>query len=154
MKAVSDSFEYVKEILYNHGFEIADVRENRIDYAYHTNLLSSPSDYFNKENILAHMKSTMNIGHVHGDIIIVPYDEVFNVRGSKVETSYFSLGNRKSNNVFVRVYNKTQEVIEMNYKSFFLDRWLDKKLINRYDHYVYQRAYVYKSYDNDIYHDW
>ena len=111
MKAVSDSFDYVKEILYNHGFEIADVRENRIDYAYHTNLLSSPSDYFNKENILEHMKSTMNIGHVHGDIMLVPFDEVFNVRGSKIETSYFSLGNRKSNNVFVRVYNKTQEVI-------------------------------------------
>ena len=146
MKTVQNSFKFVKCILYEHGFEIEDVRENRIDYAYHTNLLSSPSDYFNKENILEHMKSTMNIGHVHGDIFIVPYDEVFNVRGSKVETSYFSLGNRKSNNVFIRIYNKSQEVVEMNYKSFFFDRWLDKKLINRYDHYVYQRAYICKSY--------
>ena len=146
MKAVTDSFEHLKSILYAHGFEIGDVRENRIDYAYHTNLLSSPEDYFNKENILEHMKSTMNIGHFHGDIFLVPYDEVVNVRGSKIETSYFSLGNRKSNNVFIRVYNKSREVIEMNYKSFFFDRWLDLKLINRYDHYVYQKAYIYKSY--------
>ena len=53
---------------------------------------------------------------------------------------------RKSNNVFFRAYNKTREVIEKNYKSFFFERWRQNGLISEYDLYVYRKAFDLASY--------
>ena len=139
MQSVKASFDKVDSILKEFGLFPGEVRENRIDYAYHTNLIQNPYDYFSDNYIIQSLKSRLRL-----------YHKVGNIRGDKIEIDYFSLGNRKSNNVFVRVYNKSQEVIEKNYKSFFIARWRDKKLINRYDEFVYERAYEYKSYYTGI----
>ena len=135
MQAVCKSFGYVKKILAMYCLYVGDVYENRIDYAFHTNIIQNPYKFFSDERIAKTLKSKLRI-----------YHKVGNIHGGRIDIDYFSLGNRNSNNVFVRVYNKSQEVVEKNYKSFFFTRWLDEKLINKYDHYVYSKAYTYKSY--------
>ncbi|GHV43180.1 hypothetical protein FACS189490_13220 [Clostridia bacterium] len=55
--------------------------------------------------------------------------------------------NRKSNNVFARIYDKTKEVIQMGYKGFFFKVWHDNGLINFYDKYCLEYALTYKNYD-------
>ena len=61
-----------------------------------------------------------------------------------------NLGDRKSNNVYWRGYNKCQEVIRMNYKSFFIQRWFEHGLISAFDKYVYEVAYELKSYRTGV----
>ena len=149
MKSVCKSFAWLQNFLEEYGLSVSRTAENRIDYAYHTNLIQSPYKKFSDENLIKHMRSTMTRCRSHGDLIEehrVPIDKIKNIHGDEMDISYFSIGSQKSKKTFIRIYNKTQEVIEENYKSFFLDRWLEHKLISRYDYYVYERAFIYKSY--------
>lgn len=156
MKTLCKSFAWLENFLEQRGLSVDSIAENRIDYAYHTNLIQNPYKKFADHNLLKHMRCNMTRSRTYGEIIDnemiyfkehhVDVDKIKNIRGSKMDISYFSIGSQKSNNVFIRIYNKTQEVIEQNYKSFFLERWLEHKLINRYDYFVYQRAFVYESY--------
>ena len=63
-----------------------------------------------------------------------------------LDLDYTALGSRKSNNVYFRAYSKAKEVIQMNYKAFFFERWRDRGIISRYDQFVYEKAYELKSY--------
>ena len=133
-QAICKSFRYVEDILSAYCLEVDEVKENRIDYAYHTNLVQNPYKYFSDDRILRSLKSKMRIYHKVVEI------------GKKIDIDYLSFGHRNSNDIFVRIYNKSREVIEKNYKAFFLDRWKDEKLISAYDYYCYTRAYESKSY--------
>ena len=133
-KAICKSFRYVEEILNAYGLEVDEVNENRIDYAYHTNLIQNPYRYFTDELLLKKLKTKLRTYHKVGDI------------GKRIDIDYVSFGHRNSNDIFVRIYNKSREVIEKNYKSFFIDKWFEDKLISEYDHYCYSRAYEMKSY--------
>ena len=137
-KAVEKSFDYLKKFLSPFGLLPVKVRENRIDYAFHTNLIQNPYKFFRDEKLKKHLKTNLRIYQKIGKI------------GSDITVDTFNLGNRKSNNVFFRAYNKAREVIEMNYKSFFFDRWLQYRLISQFDYYVYQVAYELKSYRTGI----
>ena len=139
IKSIDSSFDRVKAILRVFELSPCIVRENRIDYAFHSNQIQNPYKYFSDEFIIEHLKSKLRL-----------YHKVGNIRGKEIEIDYFSLGNRKSNNVFVRIYNKTQEVIEKNYKSFFISRWREHGLINAYDEFVYEVAYRYGTYRTGI----
>ena len=133
-EALRTSFEKVVQILRSYDLKVVTTRENRLDYAFHTNIIQNPIEYFSDDDLLDHTVSTMRNGQ-----------KVFDL-GKEIDLSYFALGNRKSNNVFFRAYNKSREVVEMGYKSFFLDRWLENGLISRYDYDVYCSAYESKSY--------
>ncbi len=133
-KSICMSYCKVQEILTAYGMKIADCLENRIDYAYHTNLIQSPFKFFSDEMLLQKLKSKLRLYHKVGNI------------GKRIEIDYVSFGNRKSNDVFVRIYNKSREVIEKNYKSFFIEEWLKNGLISQYDYYVYNKAYELKAY--------
>lgn len=146
MQAVCKSFRYVESILDTYGLEIGEVKENRIDYAYHTNIMQDPYGYFGDKQLLKRLKTQLR--HCRKNETMI--DSVRVVGRDRIDLSYISFGDRKSNNVFVRVYNKTREVVEKNYKSFFLDKWLSDKLINRYDYYVYSHAYSSASYVTGI----
>ena len=146
MQAVCKSFRYVERILNDFGLEVDEVKENRIDYAYHTNIMQDPYSYFSDRSLLRRLKTKLR--HIRTNEVLV--DKVQNVSGGKIDLSYISFGERKSNNIFVRIYNKTREVVEKNYKSFFLDKWLTDRLINRYDYYVYSHAYSTASYVTGI----
>ncbi len=137
-QAVCKSFRYVEIILGAFGLVVDEVKENRLDYAYHTNLIQNPTKYFNDDMLVEKMKTKIR-----------KYQKVGNI-GRTVEIDYFSLGMRNSNNIFIRIYNKSREVIEKNYKSFFIEKWRTDELISEYDQYVYQRAYAYGSYVTGI----
>lgn len=133
-QAICRSFKYVEDLLTAFGLEVDEVKENRLDYAFHTNLVQNPYKFFSDDLLLKKLKSKLRIYHKVGEI------------GKKIDIDYISFGNRKSNDIFVRIYNKSREVVEKNYKAFFIDKWYKDKLINEYDHYVYTRAYAMKSY--------
>lgn len=132
--AVRNSLQYVKTILDDYGLEIALIDINRVDYAYHTNLIQSPLKYFNDEKMKQSLCSTMRkytkIGAIGDDLTL--------------ET--LALGQRESNNIYFRCYDKTCEVIEKGYKSFFIEKWKEDKLISEYDYYVLMYAYKLNSY--------
>ena len=62
------------------------------------------------------------------------------------EIDYVSMGKR-SDKVFIRIYLKSKEVIEKNYKPWFYKVWLFKGLINRYDLYCYEECYKKHSWE-------
>ena len=133
-EAVRVSLYYVKNILEEYGIGISLIDVNRVDYAYHTNLIQNPIKYFNDEKMLKHLCSTMR-----------KYTKIGTL-GEDLTLETLSLGQRKSNNIFYRSYDKTREVIEKAYKSFFIDKWLEDHLISEYDHYVLMYAYKLSSY--------
>lgn len=116
--------------------EINEIKENRIDYCFHTNSVQNCDKYFNDDFIKNNIKTSFKIG-----------SKVFRKDNNNLTVEYFSLGNRKSNNLFFRSYNKTREVCELAYKDFFLDVWLSYGLINEYDYFVYKYCYQHNSYD-------
>lgn len=132
--AIENSYGKVRDILADYGLQVGTVSENRIDYAFHTNLIQSSERYFSDENLKKHLRTTFRKYHKIGEI------------GRDIHVDTFNLGMRKSNNTFFRCYNKTREVIEKNYKSFFFKRWLDYGLISRYDAFCYEQAFSMQSY--------
>lgn len=133
---LEDSFYQVLKILNYYGLEVCNVYENRIDYCYHTNYIQNMYKFFgdmkiNKE-IKTNMKNWRKDGHIYNN---------------GLELNYFALGNRTSNNVFIRVYDKTREVVEMAYKGFFIEVWFQNGLISAYDKYILEYCYRFKNYD-------
>ncbi len=137
-KAIEKSFEYVQIMLDTFGLAIKKVIENRIDYAFHTNLIQSSIEYFSDDYLIEHLKSKLRLFHKIGNI------------SDTVEINTFQLGDRGSNNVFFRAYNKTREVIEKNYKAFFFDIWLKDKLISEYDFFVLNVAFENRSFTTGL----
>ena len=133
-KAIEESYEYVKKITNCYDLVVASTLENRIDYAFHTNLIQRSIDYLSTEYLQKHLKTSLRLWHLIGTV------------SNDLDVNTFQLGNRTSNNVFFRFYNKSREVIEKNYKSFFFERWHQKGLISNYDLFVYKRAFELKSY--------
>lgn len=132
---ISQSLNALKAFLGQFDIEIIKVSENRIDYAYHTNMIQNTSKYFGDKNMLKSLRTSLEIYHKVGEI------------GRKIDVNYLSLGNRKSNNVFFRAYNKTKEVVEKNYKGFFIERWYQERLISAYDKFCLERAYTLGTYN-------
>lgn len=131
------SYKSLKSILSSFGLEVERVQENRLDFCYHTNSIQNPFKFYSDNNILKSLKTTMKI-----------YHKVGRIEDNSITIDYLSLGQRKSNNLFFRSYNKVREVIEENYKEFFLEYWFNIKLINFYDFYVYSYAYKVGRYDS------
>ena len=139
-KMLEDSYNQVCKIFEPFGITIGSCIENRIDYCYHTNAITSPEKMFSDENIFKHMQTSMKSWHQSGRISCS--DEAL-----VLHKDYFALGNRKSNNVFIRIYNKALEVVEMGYKGFFFDLWYQNNLISFYDNYCLEKAYLKKDYN-------
>ena len=136
-KAVEESFKYLREFLSPFGLLPLRVRENRIDYAFHTNLIQDPERFFDDDKLRRHCKTNLRKFSKYGD-----------TREFKLDT--LNLGRRKSNSIFFRGYDKGREMVEMNYKAFFIDRWYREGLISSFDKYVYETAYRMKAYRSGI----
>lgn len=129
-----NSYEYVKKIADFFGLQIDFVQENRVDYCWHTNYLSNPEAFFAPDNFYK-----MRVDRFKNATYVT------NKVGSEdYEIDYVALGKR-SDKVFIRIYQKTREVIEQGYKPWFLQVWKMNGLINNYDLYVYERAYEKRS---------
>jgi len=139
-KMLADSFNAVAEVFESAWCKIDKCRESRIDYCYHTNIISNPEKIFSDRNIGKQMKTTMRKWHQTGRID-------FNDEETILRKDYFALGERSSNNVFVRCYNKALEVIEQGYKGFFFELWYTNGLISFYDKFCFEYALTFKDYD-------
>lgn len=106
--AFENSFEYVKQLAGYFGLEIELVQENRVDYCWHSNYLKDPETFFAPDNFYKmRVDRFKNATYVTNKIGSEDY-----------EIDYVALGKR-SDKVFVRIYQKTREVIEQNYKPWF-----------------------------------
>ncbi len=135
-KLIYDSFEALQRLLKDFKLEVERTQENRIDFCYHTNVIHNMYKYFNDDMLINNCKTVYSI-----------YSKVGRKLQDRLTIDYLSFGQRKSNNVFVRIYNKTREVIEMNYKSFFIKYWYDAGLISFYDKFVYEYAFSKGNYN-------
>lgn len=136
-RAIEESFEDLTLILGKYNIKVSHTVENRIDFAYHTNYIQDPLNFFKEENLNKMQVSRFTRWHKEGRFV---GDEI-------VECDYLSLGRRKSNNTFLRIYNKTQEVLNQQYKQFFIKVWLLNGLINRFDYWVLERCFNEGSYN-------
>lgn len=142
-QAILKSLADLEDLLSCFGLEIEEVKENRIDYAYHTNYIQNPTKYFKHENINKMQQSRFSRGSIE-----------FSFRNQwETETDYLTLGRKKSNNLFFRIYDKTKEVIQQGYKQFFIKIWYMEKLISYFDMYCIEKAFLNPSADNYKYLD-
>ena len=132
--AFENSFEYVKNLAEYFGLEIDYVQENRVDYCWHTNYFKDPEAFFSPDNFYKmRVDRFKNATYVTNKVGTEDY-----------EIDYVALGKR-SDKVFVRIYQKTREVIEQNYKPWFLQIWAMNGLISEYDKWVYERCFEKKN---------
>ncbi len=128
--AFENSYAYVKAFAKRFHLDIDFVQENRIDYCWHTNFLDNPEKFFEPQNFYK-----MRVDRFKNATYVT------NKVGSEdYEIDYVALGKR-SDKVFVRIYQKTREVIEQGYKPWFFQVWRMNEMISEYDMYVYERAY-------------
>ena len=136
--AIESSYEFLKSMLDYYGLTILEICENRIDYAFHTNLIQNPMEMFSDESLEKHLVTSFR--EVWKHIWITNQQHEF------FDLDYTALGSRKSQQVFFRAYSKAKEVVQMNYKGFFFEVWRERGIISRYDQFVYEKAYEMKSY--------
>lgn len=130
-KAYEMSFDYVKAIAKHFHLDIAFTQENRVDYAWHTNYLQNPAKFFNEDDFYR-----MRVDRFEGSL------SHNSKKGSEgYEKDYIALGKR-SDKVFIRIYLKSKEVVQQGYKPWFFKVWLFNGLINRYDMYCYNYAFL------------
>lgn len=137
---ITKSYEYslriVKSLAKRFHLQITDIKENRVDYCWHTNYLKNPEKFFRIDNFSAMQVSAFRDCQYHYK---------FNAN-SEYESDYVALGRRNSK-CFVRIYMKTKEVVEQGYKPWFLQIWLLDNLISQYDYYVLSNLYVLRNWD-------
>jgi hypothetical protein len=134
--AVRDSLQDIENILSVFNIDILEVKENRIDFAYHTNYIQDVLKHFEEKNLNRMQQSNFSRYSKEGKF----------VGEFEIENDYVTLGRKKSNNLFFRIYNKSKEVVEQGYKQFFLKIWYFEKLINYYDFYCYEKAFKQANY--------
>lgn len=133
-KSFEYSYEAVKAICRMFNLEIFEVKENRIDYCWHSNYLQNPEKFFRIDNLVKMQVSRYK--RIHYEYAFKPNEEY--------ENDYISMGKR-SDKCFLRIYLKSKEVVEQGYKPWFFKEWLFNGLINRYDYYVYEKAFLKRS---------
>lgn len=142
-ETINSSFEVLDNVLKEYSLVVETTKENRVDWAFHTNYIQEPYTFFNDKKLKYGMLTNLDWYDKRGHISR-PKDWDCN----DMSLDYFALGQRKSNNIFVRIYNKTREVIEEGYKAFFFSVWRNAGLISFYDQYCYEFAYTKKSYNS------
>ena len=130
------SYKVVKYVLDMFNIEILEVKENRVDYCWHSNYLQNPSQFFRIDNFAQMQVSRFK--RVSYQYQVKPCDEY--------ENDYICLGKR-SDKVFVRIYLKSKEVVEMGYKPWFISIWHEQGMISDYDKYLYEECYKRKSWN-------
>lgn len=129
--AYERSYEYVKAIADYFGLNIEFTQENRVDFCWHSNYLKCPEKFFSPENFYKMRVDRFKDAILHTS-----------KKGSEdFEIDYLAMGKR-SQKIFIRIYLKSKEVVEKGYKPWFFKVWLFNGLINRYDMYCYEYAFL------------
>lgn len=132
---IKKSYRHLCKVLKKYGLTVRRVQVNRVDYAFHNNAVQNPADYFDRTALDKYCYTRSRIYNMVGD------------PKQNWSIDYLSIGSRNSKSVFFRFYNKTREVVEQNYKSFFIEIWKKNGLISEYDKFCLERAFVIGSYD-------
>ncbi len=129
--AYERSYEYVKAIADYFKLEVDFTQENRVDYCWHSNYLQNPAAFFEPKNFYKMRVDRFKDALIHTS-----------KKGSEdFEIDYLAVGKR-SDKIFIRIYLKSKEVVEKGYKPWFFKVWLFNGLINRYDLYCYEYAFL------------
>lgn len=129
--AYERSYEYVKAIADHFRLTIKFTQENRVDYCWHSNYLQNPAAFFEPKNLYKMRVDRFKDALIHTS-----------KQGSEdFEIDYVAIGKR-SDKIFIRIYLKSKEVVEKGYKPWFFKVWLFNGLINRYDLYCYEYAFL------------
>ena len=118
--------------------QIKQCMENRIDYAYHNNAIQNIDKFLSDNNLKKYLNTNLEKYKKVGD---TRSKNFYHETKVDLTQEYLSLGNRTSNNIFFRFYDKTLEVIEKGYKGFFIEVWYSQGLINFYDKYCLTKGY-------------
>lgn len=130
-QAYEMSYDYVKKIADFFHLTIAYTQENRVDYCWHSNYLQNPAKFFNPDDFYKMRVDRFKDALHHTS-----------KKGSQdYEIDYIALGKR-SDKIFIRIYLKSKEVVEKGYKPWFFKIWLFNGLINRFDLYCYEFAFL------------
>lgn len=130
-EAVDLATEWLADLLKDMEMEIETFTISRIDYAFHTNYIQNMDKFFPKLNEM--QVSQFDVWQKNGRFEGETED--------KLNTIY--IGNRRGKNVFLRMYDKSEEVVVRGYKQFFYKIWKDNSLINAYDQDIYERCFKY-----------
>lgn len=130
-KTYEMSFKYIQIMADYFGLVVSFTQENRADYCWHSNYLSNPEKFFAPEKFYK-----MRVDRFKGAVY-----HTEKVGQDDYEIDYIALGKR-SDKIFLRIYLKSKEVVEKGYKPWFFKVWFFNGLINRYDLYVYEKAFL------------
>lgn len=133
IRALVKSYEILNRVLREYDIEIHEIKENRIDYAYHTNCIQNPIAFYGDKSLIKNLSSPLKSWSKYG-----------NRSDGSLNLETFTLGNRSSNNVYFRTYDKVSEVLNKSHKFWFLEIWLSQGIITNYDYYVYTYCAVNK----------
>lgn len=135
---VTESLREIEKMLDENFIVIKEVKENRIDFAYHTNYIQDPTNFFPSKELNSMTVTNFKRWSIEGTF-----------EGSdRTDVDYLTMGRKKSNNLFFRAYNKTKEVVEKGYKQFFIELWFQEGLINAYDKYCLEQAFQHQNYNH------
>ena len=133
--AFERSYSWVEGICQMYGFRILEVKENRTDFCYHSNYLEQPEDFFSKDSFEKMRHTRLGDGTRY----------IFKDNGTRKDKFAYLCRGKRGDKTFLRIYNKSMEVVEEGYKAFFLKTWLFHGLINRYDFDIMERCYLKRS---------
>ena len=136
---LAESHLKVQALLADYGLTISRIQENRIDYCYHTNIVSGVPKIFEKDGYVKHLKTKLQYYNSSGKV-----DSL--VDGTLLNPYYYRFGSPQSS-WCVKVYDKVREVITVGYKNFFFKMWHDDKLISYYDRYCFEYAFPHRNID-------
>jgi len=133
---LEDAIKTIATILADYGLTIKKVQENRIDYAYHTNMQSSINSLFTPKNQRKIKSQLTKVFHAST-----------RKNGEEFEFNFHQFGREKANNWQITFYDKGREVVEKGYKSFFYKMWHENGLISYYDKWCFEYAFIDKNYN-------
>lgn len=140
--AFEESFRFIELFAAQFGLTVREVRENRCDFACHSNYLSDPERFFEEKHFIKMWVGS--VGRNYRDKTremnchITAYDD------DEIEKDYIAIGKR-GDKCFIRIYLKSKEVVQEGYKGWFLKLWYLAGMISRYDLYCLEEAYKRKS---------
>lgn len=143
-QCVDESMSYVYAFCNMFSLHVLDIKENRIDYCFHTNAIQNPNKYFSDEKI--DNTFVTRLGNSKSDDGFTVRKTVHFKKNADPSVDYIAVGNR-SDKCFLRIYNKTKEVVQEGYKGFFFYIWHFAGLISMYDRWCLEKAYKNRSWN-------
>ena len=142
--AFEESLHFVDLFAKKFNLHIREVRENRCDFACHSNYLTDPERFFAEDHFVKMWVGSVGRNSREKVRHFTSHTTVYD--GDVIEKDYIALG-RRGDKCFVRIYLKSKEVVQEGYKGFFLELWYLTGLISRYDLFCLSEAYKVKSWN-------